>query len=141
VEFVEDIPGIIPQTLTAGNIVQTVTGSVYFRHTWTAMEALRVIESIPEDSFHWKAISWERVEYYADILRKDKWITTGQYWHPVRFSTEGDLMTGAQRLLAVFATGLPMETWVVDHSGKWFPNNEWCHPPDSQSQFTPEVQI
>jgi hypothetical protein len=49
----------------------------------------------------------------------------GQYWHPIRFNSEGILLTGAQRLLGCFLAHLPMPNWTVDHSQLWFKDGEW----------------
>ena len=98
-----------------------------FPHTFTPEQAIEIIDSIPDDSFHWPAIAWNRVEEYADILTSGTWSEYGQHWHPVRFNSEGNLQTGAQRLLAVFISDWPMKCWVVDHSEQWFRKGQWVH--------------
>lgn len=98
-----------------------------FLHTYTPEQAISIIASVPDDSFHWPAIAWFKVEQYAEKLSDGLWTTVGQYWHPVRFNGEGVLLTGIQRILACYLAELPMPNWTVDHSQTWFRGEEWVH--------------
>lgn len=100
-----------------------------FQYTVTPEIAIDVIDTIPDDSFHWPAISWKQVEYYADILASGGWDNYEQHWHPIRFNTEGNILTGVQRLLAVFLSNIPMDVWIVDHSELWFRHTRYIGPP------------
>jgi hypothetical protein len=99
-----------------------------FLHTYTPAQAITIIDTIPDDSFHWPAIMWNKVEEYAELVSLGKWTTVGQYWHPVRFNSEGNLLTGAQRILACFLADSPMPNWTVDHSQLWFKDSIWVRP-------------
>jgi hypothetical protein len=129
VPLTEDIPVKTSNYLQMGPYRQEYSESDhYFLHTYTPLQAITIIDTIPDDSFHWPAVMWGKVEEYAEQLSEGRWTTIGQYWHPIRFNGSGILLTGAQRVLACFLANLPMPNWTVDHSQLWFKDDIWVHP-------------
>lgn len=50
------------------------------------------------------------VEHYARLMREGKWDFTGE---PIQFDTHGNLLNGQHRLMAVVASGVPLDVLVV----------------------------
>lgn len=88
-------------------------GHRYEDITWTPELAWRIIDELPEDSYHWVDIPKDRpgeVQRYAQLMRDGLWQNTllahGRSEHPVRFDGNGSLRFGAMRLLAVIESGV-----------------------------------
>jgi len=129
VTLIEDVPQLEGQVIQMGPYRQEYSAQDHcFLHNYTPAQAITIIDTVPEDSFHWPAVSWFKVEQYAEALSDGKWTTVGQYFHPIRFNSEGILLTGIQRIMACYLANLPMPCWTVDHGQTWFKGDQWVHP-------------
>lgn len=87
-------------------------------------ETIRIITITPDDAktlleknfAHNRTVLKQRVAGYADDMARGEWKITGD---PIRIDTDGNLIDGQHRLLAIIKAGVPIRTSFitgVDHS-------------------------
>lgn len=107
----EDIPAAAP-------------GFDQFDHTFTPAEAVRIIATIPEDSYHWRdipRIAPLAVDKYTRIMAEGRWrhetLENGFWEHPIRWDEQCRITHGVMRLLACRDSGVSFRAVCVAPEG------------------------
>lgn len=103
--------------LMVGEVREPPPGIVQFDHTFTPEQADLIVETVPEDSYHWE-VTWRvnKIPEYTAIMRAGEWkdqtLELGFCEHPIRFNEAGEITHGVMRLVACANAGVPFRTAV-----------------------------
>lgn len=98
-----------------------------FDQSFTPELSQTILDSIPDDSYHWPLVAERDVNRYAELMRTGRWRNLtikrgGIAQHPVRFKKDYKLQTGVQRFMASVKANASFEAVVIG-------------PPDSVERF------